>query len=468
MKKITAILLAALVLMVSLVACSKSNNNNNNGNGGNASGMGGSSGTSNVTVRFQNFKPESANVYERIAADYESETGVKMIVETAASGNYESTLKARLATDQYPTLFQVNGPVGYARWKDFCADLSNTEIYKHMSDKSIAVTSKDGGVYGIPFVVEGYGIICNEAIFDKYFDSPNKTVDVDDLDEIDTFEELRGVTEDMTRMKDELGIKGVFASTSLKSGEDWRWHTHLMNLPIYYEFKKNNYDLAGDDYKNITFENSERFKNIFDLYINNSVSEKTKLGTVDVTASMAEFALGQCAMVQNGNWAWSQISKVDGNTVKEEDLHFMPIYTGMEGEEGQGLCIGSENFICINAMATEDEQKAAADFLYWLYSSKTGKKYVTDELGFIAPFDTFDKDEAPSDPLAQEVLRYMQDSTKESVTWNFTLFPSQTFKDDLGASLLQYAQGTRKWDDVKNQVVSGWSTEWQLLDEVNQ
>ena len=53
---------------------------------------------------------------------------------------------------------------------------------------------------------------------------------------------------------------------------------------------------------------------------------------------MSEFALGQCAMVQNGNWGWSQIADVSGNTVKEDDVKFLPIYTGVKGEEKQGLC----------------------------------------------------------------------------------------------------------------------------------
>ena len=63
-------------------------------------------------------------------------------------------------------------------------------------------------------------------------------------------------------------------------------------------------------------------------------------------------------MVQNGNWAWGQIAEVDGNTVKEDDVKFMPIYTGVEGEEKQGLCIGTENYFSINNEASEADQKA--------------------------------------------------------------------------------------------------------------
>ena len=174
---------------------------------------------------------------------------------------------------------------------------------------------------------------------------------------------------------------------------------------------------------------------------------------------MAEFALGQCAFVQNGNWAWSQINEVDGNVVAEDDIRFMPIYTGVEGEETQGLCTGTENFFAINSQASEEDQKLAADFIYWLYSSETGKKFVIEKLNFIAPFDTFTEEERPADPLAKEVIRWMEKEGITSVAWNFTVFPSQTFKDNFGAALLQYAQGTMPWENVVTTVVDGWKAE---------
>ena len=176
---------------------------------------------------------------------------------------------------------------------------------------------------------------------------------------------------------------------------------------------------------------------------------------------MAEFALGQCAMVQNGNWAWSQINGVEQNTVKAENVKYLPIYMGIDGEENQGLCIGTENFFAINSKATEEEQQAAEDFMYWLFSSETGKKYVTEKLEFIAPFDTFTENERPSDPLAQEVIKWMNNADVKTIPWNFTIFPSQTFKDDFGSGLLQYAQGTKTWDEVEKIFVERWKSESQ-------
>lgn len=405
------------------------------------------------SVYYLNFKPEVDSVWQELAAQYTEETGVPVKVVTAASGTYEQTLMSEIANTEAPTLFQINGPIGYQSWKDYCLDLSDTDLYSWLMDKSLAVTGEDGGVYGIPYVVEGYGIIYNNAIMDKYFAMDGAVVA--SMDEVNNFETLKAVVEDMQAKKDDLGIEGVFASTSLTPGEDWRWQTHLANIPVYYEYK----DKGISDTDALEFTYSDNFKNIFDLYINNSCTAAGLLGSKSVDDSMAEFALGKAAMVQNGNWAWGQISGVEGNVVNAEDVKFLPIYTGVAGEEAQGLCTGTENFFSINSEASPEDQAASIAFVEWLFSSETGKDAVTNKLGFIAPFNTFSDDEKPTDPLAQEVLRYMADDTKTSVSWNFTSFPSQQFKDNFGGYLLEYASGSVEWDAVKTKVVEDWAVE---------
>lgn len=439
LKKYLTIALSAVMATVALTGCSSSSDD-------------AAKGDEKGSVYYLSFKPEQEEQWKKIAEDYEKETGVKVKVVTAASGTYEQTLKSEIAKEDAPTLFQINGPVGYQAWKDYTLDLKDTELYKHLLNEDMAV--KDGdGVYGIPYVEEGYGIIYNNAIMEKYFKLDGAKAK--SMDEINNFDKFKEVTEDMQAKKDKLGIDGVFASTSLTPGEDWRWQTHLANLPIYYEYK----DKDVTDLDKIDFTYADQYKNIFDLYINNSTCAPTLLGSKTVSDSMAEFALGKAAMVQNGNWGWGQIAEVEGNTVKEEDVKFMPIYTGVEGEEKQGLCIGTENFFSINNKASEADQKASIAFVEWLFTSDTGKKHVTEELGFIAPFDTFEDAETPQDPLAQEVLRYLGDKDLYNVDWNFVSFPSQTFKDDFGAALLEYANGNMKWEDVKKLVVDEWASE---------
>ncbi len=439
--RILCALLTALLLLPTLTGCGPDDNEP-------------------LAVRYLNFKPEIADEYTELARLYEEETGVKVIVETAANNTYEQTLAAKMGTDEAPTLFQINGPRGYAAWKDYCADLSDTQLYKHLTDPSLAVTDGDK-VVGIPYVVEGYGIIYNKAITDQYFSLPDRATTYQSMDEINSFAELKALVEDMQKNAAALGIDGVFASTSLKSGEDWRWQTHLLNIPLYYEFAQGKLNLADPEAtKKVTFTHGDKYKNIFDLYTTNSVTDKKLLGSKTVVDSMAEFALEKCAMVQNGNWAWSQIEDVSGNKVKEENVRFLPIYTGIEGEETQGLAVGTENFYAINENASEEQKRAAADFIYWLYSSETGKEYVTDEFGFIAPFDTFTTEETPDDPLARQVVEWMNKDKVTTVPWHFTLFPSARFKEDFGASLLKYVQGGKDWDTVVKEMTAGWEKEF--------
>ena len=434
--------LICIISSLSLVGCKNNANANKN------------------LIYFLNFKPESAKVYEELAKKYEEEKGVAVKVVTAAANTYEQTLKSEIAKTEAPTIFQVNGPIGYDAWKDYCLDIKDSKLYSYLSDKSLAI--KDGdGVYAVPYVVEGYGIIYNNAIMDKYFALKNRQKSVNKISEIKNYLTLKTVVEDMSKHKKELGIEGVFASTSLSSGEDWRWQTHLLNVPLYYEYRDREKDATLEllAAKEIEFKHSNNFKNIFDLYINNSLTDKKLLGSKSVADSMAEFALGKAAMVQNGNWAWSQISDVKGNTVKAEDIKMLPIYTGIKGEENSGIAIGTENYFAINKNVSEEKRKASLDFLDWLFSSDTGKKYVTEKLGFITPFNTFKDNEKPNDPLAREISRYLEDSEKEVVPWIFTAFPSENFKKETGNALLEYAQGAKTYEEVRDTVKNKWKSE---------
>ena len=38
--------------------------------------------------------------------------------------------------------------------------------------------------------------------------------------------------------------------------------------------------------------------------------------------------------------------------------------------------------------------------------------------------------------------------------------PDQKWQDDIASALIEYAQGTGKWDAVQTAFVDGWSTEW--------
>ena len=91
-------------------------------------------------------------------------------------------------------------------------------------------------------------------------------------------------------------------------------------------------------------------------------------------------------------------------------------------------------------------------------TSKTGIKSLSSDMGFTTPFKSF-SDVKSDNPLVQAAVDD-QNSGKTAVSWNFTMMPSEEWKNKLGSALLEYAQGTGDWDAVKTAFVDGWKTEY--------
>ena len=405
-------------------------------------------------VYYLNFKPEQADQWVELAKEYTDETGVQVDVQTAASGTYESQLKSEMAKDEAPTLFQVNGPVGLATWKDYCYDLSKSDVYKDVESDDYVL--KDGdAVDGIAYVIETYGLIYNKALLNKYFELPDASIK--SIDDLNNFQALKTVAEEIQAHKDDLGVEGAFTSAGMDSSSDWRFKTHLANLPIYYEYKADGID-STDAIKGTYLDN---YKQIWDLYLNNSTCEPSMISSKTGDDAASEFALGEAVFYQNGTWAYNDIKD---NEVAEEDMGMLPIYIGVDGEENQGLCTGSENYWCINANASEENIKATEDFLNWVITSDTGRDVVANQMGFTTPFDTFDDGYQASNAFMDAVNQSIADG-KNSVAWCFTTMPSEAWKDGVGSALTAYAAGTGSWDDVVTAFVDGWASEYAAANE---
>ena len=391
-------------------------------------------------VYYLNFKPEQDEAWQNLAAKYTEETGVPVTVVTAASGQYETTLQSEMAKSDAPTLFQVNGPVGLKNWKDYCYDLSGSDIYSQLT--SDAYTVKDGdAVDGIAYVIESYGLIVNKTLLEK----AGYTVD-----DIKSFDDLKKVADDIQARKDELGVKGAFTSAGMDGSSDWRFKTHLANLPIYYEYQADGID-DTDAIKGTYLDN---YKNVFDLYITDSTCDGAELSAKTADDSRNEFINGDAVFYQNGSWEYGELSK----TYSDDELAMIPIYFGVD-DENEGLATGTENFWCVNKEASEEDIQATLDFLSWVINSDEGRDSMAHAMGFTTPFLTFTGDYVADNVFIQDANQYIADG-KTPVSWNFSTIPSETWKDGVGSALLEYAQGTGDWDAVVSAFVDGWATEY--------
>ena len=233
-KKVLALGLAGTMTAALLAGCSSSGNSGaaSTDAAGNSAATGEAAPTAAGKVYYLNFKPEQDEQWQDLAKVYTEQTGVPVEVVTAASGEYETTLMSEMAKSDAPTLFQVNGPVGLANWKDYCYDLTGSDILSQLTSDTYAL--KDGdATLGVGYVIESYGIITNKTLLEKAGYT---------IDDIQSFADLKKVAEDITARKDELGF-AAFTSAGMDSSSDWRYKTHLANLPIYFEYQDGRHHL---------------------------------------------------------------------------------------------------------------------------------------------------------------------------------------------------------------------------------
>ena len=440
-KRLVALTLTCALAATALAGCGGST-------GGDSTASGDSTAATETSgaegsVYYLNFKPEQDQQWQDLAKAYTEETGVPVTVVTAASGNYETTLMSEMGKSGAPTLFQVNGPVGLANWKDYCYDLSGSDIYGQLTSDNYALKEGDT-VYGVAYVIESYGLITNKTLLEKAGYT---------IDDIKSFADLKKVAEDITARSSELGF-AAFTSAGMDGSSDWRFKTHLANLPIYFEYQTDGIS-STDAIKGTYLDN---YRDIWDLYINNSTCDPAELSAKTGDDSRNEFLAGDAVFFQNGSWEYGNLTGEGGYT--DDDLAMIPIYIGAGDEANQGLCTGTENYWCVNNQADEADIQATLDFINWCVTSELGTKSMADDMGFVIPFKG--AQESPNLFVKQDTAYTAEGKTP--VSWNFTTMPSEEWKNGLGQALTAYAadQTDANWDAVVSAFVDGWATEYQL------
>ena len=417
-------------------------------------------------VYYLNFKPEADQAWQDLAATYTEQTGVEVTVLTAAEGQYNTTLQAEMAKSEAPTIFNVGNSSAAATWDNYTYDLKDSAIYNHLTDKSLVLTSGDK-VAGVANCYECYGLIYNKTILEGYCGMEGAVIS--SIDEINSFDTLKAVAEDITARVDEINeelgtdLTGAFASAGLDGGSSWRFSGHLAGLALYYEFKEDGCDLtAGEATIDGTY--LDNFKNVWDLYVNNSSADPKTLASGALNAE-AEFGMGEAVFYQNGDWEYSAFTNEEnGYLVGGDEIGMMPIYFGVD-DEHEGLAVGTENYWAVNSQASEEDIQATLDFLEWVITSDEGRDTMTNKIGLTAPIDTFTDDFATSNVLAQ-AANELAAAGRTSVAWSFNATPNvDDWRAGVVSAMTAYTDGSGSWDDVVSAFVDGWATQWALANE---
>ena len=429
-KKLLSVALCATMVAGLLAGCGSSSKSDK------------ASSDSKGSVYWLNFKPEADEALQGIAKTYEKENGVKVKVVTAASGNYNSTLTSEMGKSAAPTLFVVGNQAAVKTWDDYCIDLKDTDVYKELSTDAFNLKDENGKVASMGYCYESYGIIVNKKLLKK---AGYEITDIKD------FASLKSVAEDIYKRADKLGFD-AFTSSGMDDASSWRFTGHLANMPLFYEGRDDGWKEAPAEIKGTYLDN---FKNVWDLYINNSKYDKKTLATGGYDAE-AEFKKGEAVFYQNGTWEYDALKK----SISDDDMQMIPIYCGVEGEEKAGLCSGTENCWAVNAKASKADQKATLEFMKWLVTSKEGTKVMAEQFGAI-PY----KKAADSGNVFLKNANDLLEAGNYNVDWSFNYTPNvDEWRASLVAAMNKYDAGG-SWDDVKTAFVQGWATQYKAANK---
>ncbi|HRX58301.1 MAG TPA: ABC transporter substrate-binding protein [Eubacteriales bacterium] len=394
------------------------------------------------SVYYLNFKPEADEAWQALAAQYTELTGVPVTVVTAASGTYSETLTAEMDKgDSAPTLFQCGNQAGVTTWGDYCYDFTGTDVYAEMTTDDFNLFKDSGEVAAIGYCYECFGIIVNKALLEQAGYS---------LADITDFASLKAVAEDIHSRAAELGFD-AFTSSGMDGSSSWRFSGHLANMPLFYEFRD---DGVTSQPATITGAYLDNFKNIWDLYINNSATDPTQLATATGDQAEAEFGEGNAVFYQNGSWEYSNLTTTFG--MSADDLAMIPIYCGVDGESEAGLCCGTENCWAVNSQASAENIQATLDFLYWVVTSDEGTAMMAEQFGPIPFKNAKDTENVFFNDANADLAE-----GKYVVTWAFNYTPNvDNWRAGVVAALTQYSAGTGSWDDVVTAFVAGWATQY--------
>ena len=430
------VLISAAALTLGLAACGSSTNSDAG------------------HVYFLNNKPEVVDQWNELADMYTKETGVQVDIQSATSGSYESTLSSELAKNNAPTMFGIGGFDQYAKYKNYLEPLQDSEAYKLLNEQGKQMAHKDGDdVYGLPYAAEWFGIIANKKIINEYAKKSYSVIK--SFDDIKDFATLKTVADEIQEHKDDMGVKGAFTSAGMDSSA-FRYNFHLPSLPLFYEYRDDGVDMNSVP-ESVKGTYVDYMQNIYDLYITDATVPASSLSGKTMDDATSEFALGEAVFFQDGVWIYSALQD---QGFPDEDLGVLPIYMGVDGEEKQGLNQVISNYWCVNSKSSQKDQEATQQFLEWLVTSDAARESISQDMGLVTPFKTFDEEAyTVKNPLVEANREYQENGYYDVISVSTV---SHQWEKDLGSAELNYAQGQGDWDAVKKVFTDDWAKEYKL------
>ena len=319
-------------------------------------------------------KVEIQDALQEACDAFQEETGIEVELIGTTGDDYLQQLKIKLANNQGPTIFSQGGDTELEDLQGYCLDVSDLEFLDSFMDGMTDYATVDGKVYGVPYTVEGFGIVYNKDL-----------IDATTLKSTDDF---------ITAIKEQNanGVEGFELSQ-----ETYFLIGHILNTPFALQDDPDAFvdQVAAGEVK---MADNEIFQEFADMLVQIRENCENPLNqTYD--GEVGDLATGKAAMIHQGNWAGS---------ILEGDYEFTNAGLAPLPLAGNDkIAVAVPNYWTINSMATAEEQEAAKQFLTWLYTSETGKDFLYNQFMFIPLIEGDESEQL--DCLSADVQKYIEE-----------------------------------------------------------
>lgn len=349
----------------------------------------------------------------------------------------EASLKAKFSSGEEPTIFMAAGLDQFSNYKQYAADLSDTESIKTAIPSTIeAMQLEDGGVGAVPMSMEVYSYIYNKDIFEAAGI---------DADTIKTQEDLTDAVEELDAQKDKLGLEAVFA---FPAKETWSTGMHGGGIFVAPEF---NYDpVEAFESPTFNFDYAEQMKYYVDIQNDYSIQPTASL---DYSTQIDDkFIGGKVAIAMQGSWVVPTLVQADEELAQNSvGLLPIPVENTPEGYIDGG-CL---NYYVVNKEAGEKEVEAAKKFLDYMNCSEEGKKNTVENFLFIPAYTGYEEYTSEIN-LINEYTEYVNnDQYRQSV---FNAVNVDWLKNTIGTGIQKYVSDEASWDEVVADAIANWQS----------
>lgn len=319
-------------------------------------------------------KVEIQDALQEACDTFYEETGIEVELIGTTGDDYLQQLKIKLANNQGPTIFSQAGDAELEDLQGYCLDVSDLEFLDSFMDGMTDHSTIDGKIYGVPYTVEGFGIVYNKDLIDAT---------------------TLTSTEDFINAIKEQNANGVEGFEL--SQETYFLIGHILNTPFALQDDPDAFvdQVAAGEVK---MADNEIFQEFADMLVQIRENCENPLNqTYD--GEVGDLATGKAAMIHQGNWAGS---------ILEGDYEFTNAGLAPLPLAGNDkIAVAVPNYWTINSMATAEEQEAAKQFLTWLYTSETGKDFLYNQFMFIPLIEGDESEQL--DCLSADVQKYIEE-----------------------------------------------------------